>query len=61
MNYFKTGFKHHGILQYRVVIGGMPLDADFINDTTPNKYNTYSKSIGALMEAWSAIECRFYQ
>ena len=53
MNYFKPGFEHQGLLQYRVVIGGMPINADYINVTTPNKYNTYSECIGALMEAWS--------
>ena len=53
MNYFKTGFEHRGLLQYRVIIGGMPINADFINVTTPNRFNTYSESIGALMEAWS--------
>ena len=40
MNYFKTGFEHRGILQYKVVKGGMTLNADFINVTTPDKYNT---------------------
>jgi hypothetical protein len=53
MNYFKTGFEHRGLLQYRVVIGGMPINADFINVTTPNRFNTYSEPVGALMEAWS--------
>ena len=48
----KTGFKHRGLLQYRVVIGGMPINVGCINVTTPNKYNTYFESIGALMEAW---------
>ena len=53
MNYFKTGFEHRGLLNYRVIIGGMPVNADFVNVTTPNKHNTYSEAIGALMEAWS--------
>lgn len=53
MNYFKTGFEHRGLLNYRVIIGGMPVNADFVNVTTPTKHNTYSEAIGALMEAWS--------
>ena len=52
MNYFKTGFEHRGLLHYKVVIGGMPINVDYINVTTPNKYNTYSESIGALLGAW---------
>ena len=53
MNYLKTGFERRGLLNYRVVTGGMPVNADFINVTSPNKYNTYSKPIGALMKARS--------
>ena len=50
---FKSGFKHCGLLNYRVVIVGMPVNVEFVNVTTLNKYNTYSESIDALMEAWS--------
>ena len=53
MNYFKTGFEYHGILQYRVVICGVPLNTDLSMLQLPNKYNMYSESIIALMEAWS--------
>ena len=51
MNYFDTGFKHCGLLNYSIMIDGMPVNADFIDVTTPNKYNTYSESISTLMEA----------
>ena len=50
---FKSGFKHCGLLNYSIMIDGMPVNADFIDVTTPNKYNTYSESISTLMEAWS--------
>ena len=53
MNYMKTAFEHRGIQNYRVVVGGMPLNADFVNVTNPYSYNTYSESVSALMEAWS--------
>ena len=55
MTYLKSGFEYHGLLQHFVVIGGMPLNADFkiIIVTTPTKYNTYSECVGALMEAWA--------
>ena len=51
MNYFDTGFEHRGLLNYSIMIDGMPVNADFIDVTTPNKYNTYSESISTLMEA----------
>ena len=53
MNYLKTGFQHRGLLSYRIVVGGMPLNADFVTVRNPNSYNTYSEPIAALMEAWS--------
>ena len=39
MNCLKTGFEHRGLQNYRVVIGGMPLNADFINHQTPSDMN----------------------
>ena len=53
MNYLKTGFQHRGLASYRVVIGGMPINVDYINvQPTTNVLNTYSEPIGALIEAW---------
>ena len=31
MNYIKTGFQHRGHLQYRVVVGRIPLNTDYIS------------------------------
>ena len=53
MNHLKTGFQHRGLLQYRIVVGGMPLNADYVTVRNPTSYNTYSEPIAALMEAWS--------
>ena len=53
MNYFKSGFEHRRLASYRVVIGGMPVNAHFISVTNTNRFNTHSESIGALMEARS--------
>ena len=53
MNYLSTQFQHHDLLQYCVVIGGLPLNADWVNVYNPTGQNTFSESINALMEAWS--------
>jgi len=53
MNYLNTQFQHCGLLQYRVVIGGLPLNADWVNVYNKTGQNTFSESLYALMEAWS--------
>ena len=53
MNYLSTQFQHRGLLQYRVVIGGLPLNADWVNVYNTSGQNTFSESLYALMEAWS--------
>ena len=50
-NYLNTQFQYRGLLQYRVVIGGLPLHADWVNVYNPNGQNTFSESLYALMEA----------
>ena len=51
MNYLSTQFQHCGLLQYRVVIGGLPLNADWVNVYNPSGQNMFSESLYALMEA----------
>ena len=51
MNYLKTGFQHRCLLSYRIIVGGMPLNADYVIVQNPTCYNTYSEPIAALMEA----------
>ena len=46
-------FQHCGLLQYHVVIGGLPLNADWVNVYNPIGQNTLLESIHALMEVWS--------
>ena len=57
MNFLKSGFEHCGLLRYRVLLGGFPLNADWVIDVQPvnpaNTVNTYSESIQNLTEAWS--------
>jgi hypothetical protein len=55
MNYLRSGFEHRGLLRYRILIGGLPLNADWVEVSKgdPVKYDTYSEAIGTLMEAWS--------
>jgi hypothetical protein len=55
MNYLRSGFEHRGLLRYRILIGGLPLNADWVEVSKgdPYKYDTYSESIGTLLEAWS--------
>ena len=38
---------------YRIIVGGMPLNADYVTVGNPNSYDTYFDPIAALMEAWS--------
>ena len=53
MNYLNTQFQHHGLLQFRVVIGGLPLNSDWVNVYNSNGQNTFSEPLYALMETWS--------
>ena len=57
MNFLKSGFQHCGLLRYRVLLGGFPLNADWVIDVQPvnpaHTVNTYSESIQNLTEAWS--------
>ena len=53
LNYLSIQFQHHGLLQYRAVIGGLPLNADWVNVYNPVGQNTFSEPIHVLMEAWS--------
>ena len=48
MNYLSTQFQHRGLLQYRVVIGGLPLNADWVNVYNTSGQNTFSESLYAL-------------
>jgi len=48
MNYMKTGFEHRGLKAYRFLIGGLPLNADWVKIEEP-----YGESMSTLMEAWS--------
>jgi hypothetical protein len=48
MNYMKTGFQHRGLKAYRVLVGGLPLNADWVSISEP-----YGEAVTALMEAWS--------
>lgn len=53
-NYLKSGFEHRGLKQYRILIGGLPLNADWVTvQNDAHTTHTYSEAIGALMEAWS--------
>ena len=56
MNFLKSGFEHRGLLRYPVLLGGLPLNTDWINVQPVNPANinnTYSEAIQNLMEAWS--------
>jgi hypothetical protein len=55
MNYLRSGFEHRGLLRYRILIGGLPLNADWVEVGKGDsvKFDTYSESIGTLLEAWS--------
>jgi hypothetical protein len=55
MNYLRSGFEHRGLLRYRILIGGLPLNADWVEVSKGDslKFDTYSESIGTLLEAWS--------
>jgi hypothetical protein len=55
INYLRSGFEHRGLLRYRLVMGGMPLNADWTQVVADHdgKYNIYSEATQALMEAWS--------
>lgn len=56
INYMKTGFEHRGLLRYRILIGGLPLNADWVEVSTKGDttvYNTHSEAVSTLMEAWS--------
>ena len=48
MNYLSTQFQHRGLLQYRVVIGGLPLNADWVNVYNTSGQNTFYESLYAL-------------
>ena len=50
MNYLNTQFQHRGLLQSRSVIGGLPLNADWINVYNQTSHNTFSELLYALME-----------
>ena len=53
-NYLKSGLKHRGLKQYRILIGGLPLNTDWVTiQNNAHSTHTYSKEIGALMEVWS--------
>jgi hypothetical protein len=55
INYMRSGFEHRGLLRYRILIGGLPLNADWVEVSKGDytKKDTYSEPIGTLMEAWS--------
>jgi len=56
MNRLKTGFMHRGLVRYRVLIGGFPLNADWVTvkeEGVGITDQTYGEAITTLMEAWS--------
>jgi hypothetical protein len=56
MNRLKTGFMHRGLVRYRILIGGFPLNADWVTvqeEGVGITDQTYGEAITTLMEAWS--------
>ena len=56
INRLKTGFMHRGLVRYRILIGGFPLNADWVNvkeEGVGITDQTYGEAVTTLMEAWS--------
>ena len=56
MNYMHSGFDHRGLKLYCVLIGGLPLNVDWVNvnfGPTGITENTHSEAVQILMEAWT--------
>ena len=56
MNRLKSGFMHRGLIRYRILIGGFPLNADWVTvkeEGVGITDQTYGEAITTLMEAWS--------
>jgi hypothetical protein len=47
LNFLNTGFEHRGILNYRFLIGGVPVNADYVEVKPP-----YGEALSALYQAW---------
>ena len=53
-NYLELGLKHRGLKQFCILIGGLPLNTDWVTiQNNAHSTHTYSKAISALMEVWS--------
>ena len=55
INRLKTGFMHRGLVRYRILIGGFPLNADWVTvreEGVGITDQTYGEAITTLMEAW---------
>jgi hypothetical protein len=47
LNFLNSGFEHRGLLNYRFLIGGVPVNADYIEVKPP-----YGEALSALYQAW---------
>lgn len=47
LNFLNTGFEHRGIINYRFLIGGVPVNADYVEVKPP-----YGEALSALYQAW---------
>lgn len=48
LNFLNSGFEHRGLINYRFLIGGVPVNADYVEVKPP-----YGEALSALFQAWS--------